>query len=119
VLTTEVINWCRSSVRELDLARRLVHYAVRNRMLPKHVEPDLVMLRDPKLREHGQTTLDELARHITDPNFRIFAERGLLHAMSRDFYETGTDPFALFERMLQAGPSAKTMSRTRRCAGDS
>ena len=28
VLTTAVINWARSSVREIDLARRLVHHAV-------------------------------------------------------------------------------------------
>src|SRR5262249_43404139 len=39
VLTTEVINWCRSSVREVDLARRLVHYACTRRVLPKHIEP--------------------------------------------------------------------------------
>ena len=31
VLTTQVINWCRSCVRELDLARRLVHYACTRR----------------------------------------------------------------------------------------
>src|SRR5207302_8050139 len=52
VLTTEVINWCRSSVRELDLARRLVYHACREHVLPKHLEPDQVMLRDPKLRCH-------------------------------------------------------------------
>src|SRR5207245_6095090 len=34
VLTTEVINWCRSCVRELDFARRLVGYAVREQVLP-------------------------------------------------------------------------------------
>ena len=28
VLTTAVINWARSSVREIDLARRLAHHAV-------------------------------------------------------------------------------------------
>ena len=27
VLTTEVISWTRGAVRELDLARRLMHYA--------------------------------------------------------------------------------------------
>ena len=32
VLTTQVINWCRSCVRELDLARRLVRHAVVNRV---------------------------------------------------------------------------------------
>ena len=29
VLTTAVINWARSSVREIDLARRLAYHAVR------------------------------------------------------------------------------------------
>src|SRR5207244_5009761 len=79
VLTTQVINWCRSCVRELDLARRLVHHACRDSVLPKHLEPDLVLLRDPNLREHGDEFLRELAARITDRNFRIFAERGLLH----------------------------------------
>src|SRR5439155_12881760 len=58
VLTTQVINWCRSCVRELDLARKLVSYSCREHVLPKHLEPDLVMLRDPRLREHGQATLE-------------------------------------------------------------
>jgi dihydropteroate synthase-like protein len=46
VLTTQVINWARSSVRECDLARRLVYHSIRHRVLPKHLEPRLVMLRD-------------------------------------------------------------------------
>src|SRR5207237_10328358 len=38
VLTTEVINWCRSCVPELDLARRLVYHACNQHVLPKHIE---------------------------------------------------------------------------------
>jgi dihydropteroate synthase-like protein len=102
VLTTEVINWCRSCVRELDLARRLVYFACERHVLPKHLEPDLLMLHDPKLREHGEQTLRELAQQITDRNVRIFAERGLLHVLSRDLYLQGEDPFALFEQMQRA-----------------
>src|SRR5262249_31977890 len=49
VLTTQVINWARTSVRECDLARRLVHYAQRHRTLPKRLEPRLVMLRDAEV----------------------------------------------------------------------
>ena len=71
VLTTEVINWCRSCVRELDLARRLVYYACKHRVLPKRLEPDLVMLRDPKLLEHGEQALRELAANVTDRNYRL------------------------------------------------
>src|SRR5207245_598284 len=93
VLTTEVINWCRSCVRELDLARRLVHFAVENRTLPKHLDDSLVLLRDAKLHEHGPAALGELASMITDRNFRLFAEGGLLHIINDKMHLQGTDPF--------------------------
>jgi dihydropteroate synthase-like protein len=99
VLTTEVINWCRSAVRELDLARRLVYYACKERVLPKHLEPDLILLRDPKLRVHGETTLQELARRVTDRSFRLFAESGLFHVINGNMYLQGADPFTLFKQM--------------------
>ena len=101
VLTTEVINWCRSSVRELDLARRLVHFACQRHVLPKHLEPALLLLRDPKLRSHGDTELNELAECIRDRNFRLFAENGFLHVINSQMHLQGTDPFALFEEMRQ------------------
>lgn len=104
VLTTEVINWCRSCVRELDLARRLVYHACRHRVLPKHLEPDLIMLRDPKLRRFGADALRELAGRITDRNFRLFAERGLLRVMNSSMYLQGIDPFALFREMMEHEP---------------
>ncbi|MGZ0169099.1 MAG: DUF6513 domain-containing protein [Planctomycetales bacterium] len=99
VLTTEVINWARSSVREFDLARRLTRHSVQNRALPKHVDPQLVALRDPKVRVSGEDVLNTLASQITDPNYRIFAERGEIHVMNRDGYWRGTDPFELFRRV--------------------
>src|SRR5690606_3943397 len=48
VLTTQVINWARSSVSEVDVARRLMKYAVDQQVLPKHRDGRLVMLRDEK-----------------------------------------------------------------------
>ncbi|MBL6705585.1 MAG: dihydropteroate synthase [Planctomycetaceae bacterium] len=101
VLTTEVINWARSSVQEFDLARRLTRHSVQNRALPKHVDSQLVTLRDPKLREQGEAALATLAGQITDPNYRIFAERGEIHIMNRDGYWRGSDPFELFRRVRE------------------
>jgi dihydropteroate synthase-like protein len=101
VLTTEVINWCRDSVKELDLARRLVYHAVRQKVLPKHLERDLIMLRDPKQYEFGEAGLRDLARDITDRNYRLFAERGEIHVINGAMYLHGTDPFILFEQMRQ------------------
>lgn len=101
VLTTAVANWAATSVRELDLARRLVHHAVRHRVLPKHLEPNLVLLRDPRLRRFGAEALADLARRITDRNFRIFAEDGMLHVINRSMHLVGDDPFELFRQMQE------------------
>lgn len=105
VLTTEVINWARSAVREFDLARRLVYHAVQHKVLPKRLEPNLVILRDPKLHEQGDQALAELAARITDPNYRIFAERGEIHIMNGHVYLCGSDPFEVFERLVAADPT--------------
>jgi dihydropteroate synthase-like protein len=101
VLTTEVINWSRSSVREIDLARRLMFHARELGVVPKRIEPNLVLLRDPKLREHGEEGLAELARSIADRNFRLFAERGQIHVLNHQMHLRGSDPFSLFEQMCQ------------------
>jgi dihydropteroate synthase len=105
ILTTAVINWARSSVREIDLARRLSYHAVRRRLLPKHVEPRLVLLRDPRVVRYGPEGLAELARRIRDPNWRIFAEDGALHAINGKDHLTDTDPFRLFDRMGVTDPA--------------
>jgi dihydropteroate synthase-like protein len=104
VLTTTVINWCRSAVKEFALARQLVYHAVREKVLPKRLEPGLVMLRDPKVYEHGAEALAELSRRVTDRNYRIFAERDELHVLNGSIYLRGTDPFVLFQALVAADP---------------
>jgi dihydropteroate synthase-like protein len=104
VLTTEVINWCRSAVKEFDLARRLVYHAVRQGVLPKKLDAELVILRDPKRYEQGEESLRELARRLTDPNYRIFAEGNEIHVMNGRVYLQGRDPFDLFAKLAAADP---------------
>jgi dihydropteroate synthase len=105
VLTTQVINWCRSAIREFDLARRLVFYAAKNGVLPKHLDPRLVMLRDERLHELGPEELAQLAAGIKDPNFRIFAAAGQLHVLNRDGHRQGSEPFELFEKLGPLDPA--------------
>ncbi len=103
VLTTEVINWARSSVAECDLARRLADYAVRTESLPKRIEPRLVMLRDPELLTIDVEAIRELSTRIKDNNYRIFAADGQLHLISNQLHLTDADPFRLFDQLLDAG----------------
>jgi dihydropteroate synthase len=104
VLTTQVINWARTSVKECDLARRLVHFAVTHKVLPKRLEPGLVMLRDPEVPAFGSEELGHLAGQIRDHNYRIFAEGGRLHLVSAGLHLANTDPYLLLEELLAARP---------------
>jgi dihydropteroate synthase-like protein len=104
VLTTQVINWARSCVRECELARRLVHHSVQHRVLPKHLEPRLVMLRDPAVIEPPAEDLDRLAREIKDANYRVFVSGGEVHVVSHEVHLHDVDPFILFEQLRQSGP---------------
>jgi dihydropteroate synthase-like protein len=104
VLTTQVINWSRTSVRECDLARRLVHQSIRHRVLPKHLEPRLVMLRDPAVIEPPAEDLDQLARDIKDANYRVFVSEGEVHVVSHNLHLHDADPFLVFEQLRQSGP---------------
>lgn len=102
VLTTQVINWARTSVRECDLARRLVHYAQTHRSLPKRLEPRLVMLRDAELLSYDAGMFERMAREIKDANYRLYAHEGQVHAVTAGTHLSDADPFALFERCQSA-----------------
>jgi hypothetical protein len=106
-----VINWARTSVQECDLARRLVYHAIRRRTPPKHVEPRLVTLRDPKVHEFGSENLDKLAQQIRDNNFRLYAEGGKLHLIGAGLHLAESDPFLLFERLINPGFGGSADSR--------
>lgn len=103
VLTTQVINWARTSVKECDLARRLVFHAIRQRVPPKHLEPNLVMLRDPKVMEFDTEELNLLASQIKDTSYRVFAENGEVHLVGKQLHLSDPDPFLVFERLLHPG----------------
>jgi len=103
VLATQVINWAQSAVAEFELARRLVKYAIDHQTLPKRLDQNLVMLRDPRLRELGAEALNQLAGQLKDRNFRIFVERGEIHVMNREGYWHGRDAFELFDQFSATG----------------
>lgn len=105
VLTTQVINWCRSAVAEFDAARRMMYHAIAAGTIPKHLSSALVMLRDPRLKPKTNESLRQLAAALTDPNFRIYAESGELHLMNGHGYWRGNNAFRLFEQATEVDAS--------------
>lgn len=99
VLTTEVIPWARGAVREIDVARRLMHYAVTHRTIPKGIDDRLVTVKDPAMLTYSEDELRALQARITDPNFRIFADRDGITVLNNDRFVRGTDIQAIFAQL--------------------
>ncbi len=104
VLTTQVIHWCRGSVAECDVARRLAWYAQNFQMLPKHVDSRLVMLRGPRPTPITVDELELLTCQIKDANYRIFVADEQLHLVSAGLHLADRDPYALFHQLLARQP---------------
>ncbi len=99
VLTTEVIPWARGAVREVDVARRLMHYAVTQSTIPKGVDDRLVTVKDPAVLTFTEDELRALQSGITDPNFRIFTDHEAITVLNSDRFIRGTDLQAIFAEL--------------------
>ena len=99
VLTTEVIPWARGAVKEIDIARRLMHHAVTHRTIPKNLDDRLVTVKDPEILEYDEAELRRLHEAVTDPNFRIFADRTTITVFNDAIFVRSDDIQEIFGRL--------------------
>jgi len=99
VLTTEVIPWASGSVREIGVARQLMHYAVTHRTIPKGVDDRLVTIKDPAVLTYSEEELRALQARITDPNYRIFADADGITVFNNERFVRGTNIQEIFGQL--------------------
>src|SRR5581483_1204365 len=99
VLTTEVIPWARGAVQEIDIARRLMHYAVTHRTVPKGIDDRLLTIKDPAVLAYSEEELRTLQTAITDPNYRIFAGPDGITVLNHEQFVRGTDIGDIFSQL--------------------
>ena len=96
VLTTEVSPHAHTSVREVDIARRVMWAAKRDGNLPRRYHGGLMALKDRKPFPHTCEEVAETAAAVRDPSFRIQLTQKGIHVFNRDGRQLATDPFELF-----------------------
>ncbi|WP_454828666.1 DUF6513 domain-containing protein [Paraburkholderia xenovorans] len=96
VLTTSVSLHARRAVREADVARRVMHAAREAQVLPKGIDSDLATVHAKRPFPYSAAEIDEFARDIRDPNFRVQISPDGIHVYNRDGHRKGHDPFALY-----------------------
>ncbi|MFN2252608.1 MAG: DUF6513 domain-containing protein [Candidatus Promineifilaceae bacterium] len=99
VLTTEVAFWARGSVRELDIARRLMYYALKEGVPPKRLDDRLLTVKEWRPRYHDVAELREMQAALTDPNVRIFVDGVQIVAFNNDHFIIGTDGREIFQAL--------------------
>jgi dihydropteroate synthase-like protein len=97
VLTTEVSRHARGAVRELDLACRLMYYACQNKVLPKHLNDELITVKDPQFSAFSEDELRAMQKNVRDRNFRIFADRDYIYVFNNQLFIKDTNIGAIFD----------------------
>jgi dihydropteroate synthase-like protein len=99
ILATEVSRHACRSIKEADLARRIMFAAKEHDMLPKHIDPGLMALHEPAPFPYSLNEINDLAAQIKDPSFRIQISPEGVHIFNRDGLHSATDPFELFPKL--------------------
>jgi hypothetical protein len=68
-----------------------MHYAVAQRTAPKGVDDRLVTVKDPSVLAYSEDELRALQANITDPNYRIFADREGITVLNNERFIRSTD----------------------------
>jgi dihydropteroate synthase-like protein len=99
ILATEVSKHACRSVKEADLARRIMYAAKQHETLPKHIDPGLMALHETSPFPYPLQEIKDLAAQITDPSFRIQTSSEGLHIFNRDGFHSAVDPFDLYPKL--------------------
>jgi dihydropteroate synthase-like protein len=99
VLTTQVSAHTRRAVREADWARRIMHAAVSNRMLPKGLSEQLLTVHAKRPFPDAPEEIAALASNVRDPNFRVQVSQEGVHVYNREGLRVAQDPFVLWPQL--------------------
>jgi dihydropteroate synthase-like protein len=99
VLTTEVISWARGAVKELDLARKLMHYACENHIPPKRINDSLITIKDPPFKTYNEAELRIMQIDIEDKNYRIFTDDKQIYLFNSETFVSGNSPLEIFDNL--------------------
>ncbi|RFU49340.1 DUF6513 domain-containing protein [Paraburkholderia sp. DHOC27] len=99
VLTTSVSLHARRAIREADVARRVMHAAREAHVLPKGINGDLATVHVKRPFPYSAAEIDDVARGVRDPNFRVQVSAEGIHVYNRDGHQVAGDPFALYPQL--------------------
>lgn len=99
LLTTQVSPHCRSAVREINVARRLMFAAREAQSLPRGISDALLGMHHRKPFPYSREEIATMAGAVKDPSFRIQVSQDGMHIYNRNGMHTAIDPFDLWPHL--------------------
>ncbi len=99
VLVVQVSGHCRNSIRETDMARKIMYYSKQNKRLPFRVNDSLMTTSCRKPMRKSKYELNEIKSLIKDKNFRIFLSEKGINVLNTEKHLTGKDPFEFYNSL--------------------
>ncbi len=99
ILATQVSKHACRAVKEADLARRIMYAAKQHDMLPKHIDRGLMALHETSPFPNQLEEIQEWARDIKDPSYRVQTTVEGVHIFNRDGFHSAVDPFELYPKL--------------------
>ena len=98
VLVVQVSDHATKVVKETDLARKIMYAAKQDNSLPVGYDSGLLSLHEKKPFS-SVNEINETAKMIKDPNFRIQVSEKGVHLYNRDGHFIAQDPFNFFPKI--------------------
>ena len=96
VLVVQVSGHCRNSIRETDIARKIMYFSKINKRLPFRINEGLMTTSNRKPTRKSKKEINEIKNLIKDKNFRIFLSDKGINVLNSDTNIEGTDPFDFY-----------------------
>ncbi|SHH70384.1 DUF6513 domain-containing protein [Desulfosporosinus lacus] len=100
ILTTEVSKRARGSIREISLARDLIHQAMTEERIPKHINNQLLTIKEAAGNEFEAEDLYQMHKVIKDRNYRIFVA-DLIYIFNNRVFLAGKSAKELFYQLAE------------------
>ena len=99
VLVVQVSGHCKNSIKETDVARKIMHFSKESKRLPFRINNSLMGMSERKPTRKTNKEIKEIKDFIKDKNFRIYLGENGINIFNSTLHIINTDPFEFYEKL--------------------
>ena len=99
VLVVQVSGHCQNSIKETDVARKIMYFSKVNQRLPFRIDNSLMCISERKANRKSQREIKELKNLVKDRNYRILLSEKGINIFNSKMHSIGLDPFEFYNQL--------------------